>query len=164
MRIRPRSVFPARPIFVRLIAAALILPASAVNSATVWEGINRDVGKLVVYLDKDSVARDGNTEKAWVLFDFVKAQNAPFGFERYRSVKEQVVVRCADRSYAREKEIKYSGPHARGEVVGRHTWKPGEQQFEKGVPFTNSQAIVDFVCAPATLHVGQAERQFSGKP
>lgn len=136
-----------------MIAAALALPEAAVASMGIWDGINRDFGKLLLYLDQASITREGHTDKAWLLFDFLDAQPMPIGFKRYQSVKALVAVDCADRTYAREKEIKYSGPHASGPVISTYAWKRGEQQFEKAVPFTNSQAIVDSVCHTATARL-----------
>ena len=133
-----------------LIAMAVVLPGAALANLTAWDGINRDIGKLLLYVDRASVTHEGNADKAWFLFDFHNPQSMPIGFKQYQSVKDLLAVRCIDRSYARVKEIKFAGPHAGGEVISTYTWPPAEQQFEKAVPFTNSQAIVDSVCHTAT--------------
>jgi hypothetical protein len=132
-----------------LVATALALPEAALANVTAWDGINRDIGKLLLYVDRASITHEGSTDKAWLLFDFRSPQSMPIGFKRYQSVKDLVAVNCMDRSYARVKEIKFSGPHASGKVVGTHTWSPDERQFEKAVPSTNSQAVVDSVCHAA---------------
>ena len=139
-----------------LIAAGLALPGSVAATVPNWVGVNRDMGKLVFYVDQSSITRDNEGEKVWLLFDFFKPRITPHGFRRYRSVKEEVVVRCGDRSYARAREIKYSGSHGTGKVIGTHEWKPGKRHFVKVVPFTNSQAIVDFLCHSAKSGSGGA--------
>ena len=134
---------------IAVIAAALAMPEMVVANEVTWYGVTRDLGELQLYLDRGGLTHDGNTEKAWLLFDFRNPQSMPDGFKRYQSVKALVAVRCADRTYAREKEINYSGPRANGEVVSTYAWKPDERQFEKAVPFTNSQAVVDAICGAA---------------
>ena len=136
----------SRANFVRWIAASLILSAPMLAGAAAWEAINQDVGKFLLYLDRSSVVRKGDTVSAWLLFDFDKAQDAPSGFDRYQSIKLHVLVRCADRSYARTEVSMYSGSQATGTVVGTHVWKSDERKFTKEQRFTNSQAMVDFVC------------------
>jgi len=135
-----------------MVAAAFALPEAAVAGEVAWYGVNRDVGELLLYLDRGSLTHEGNTEKAWLLFDFREPQLMPTGFKRYQSVKALVAVRCADRTYARETEIKYSSPHASGEVISTQTWTPDKRQFDKAVPYTNSQAVVDSVCQAAAAH------------
>src|SRR5512141_298891 len=71
-----------------LIAAASALPGMAVAGAANWDGINRDIGKLLLYMDRAGITHEGNTAKAWLLFDFYSPQSVPVGFKQYQSVKD----------------------------------------------------------------------------
>jgi len=128
------------------VAAVLAWPCAANANVEAWEGINRDIEKLLLYLDRASITQEGQTKSAWLLFDYRAPQPLPAGFGQYQSVKARVAVNCAHQTYTRTEEIKYAGPHASGNVVSTYAWKPDERIFEKAVPFTNSQAVVDSIC------------------
>ncbi|MBE0621152.1 MAG: hypothetical protein IH605_11205 [Burkholderiales bacterium] len=151
---------PSATLAAAVVTAAIALPEAAIAGAVSWVGINADPGKSLLFLDTASITRAQGTDRAWLLFDFRDPQSmqSGFGLKHYQSVKELVAVRCSDRSYARIKEIEYSGLNASGRTVSAYAWKPDERRYQTAVPMSASQAIVDSVCHAysARTKVGRA--------
>jgi hypothetical protein len=135
---------------VALLAPALLLTALPHANASVWRGVNRDIGEFVVYMDPSGITHEDGAEKVWVLYDFAAPRDAPRGFDEYRSLKEELFVRCGGHQYSEGKEIMYAGLHARGRIVETDT-RPGERRFETAAPFTNARTIVDSACRLADM-------------
>src|SRR3954470_20123455 len=98
-------------VVIAVLAAACVEPNVALANIEAWEGINRDVGKLQLYVDRSNIVRKADLDMAWLLFDFRDPHTIPSEFRTYQSVKALVSVNCSDGSYARLREIKFSGPH-----------------------------------------------------
>jgi hypothetical protein len=133
-------------------AAPLLLAAiSGIASADAdsWYGIDQNVGNSMLYVNPASITREGDTRGAWLLKDFRDPQPTSDGTRQFQSIKELVAVRCADNSYARKQVIQYSGSHAGGGAVGGYTLPPAGQHYEKALPLTQSQAVVDSICNAA---------------
>jgi hypothetical protein len=133
------------------LASVLMAVFSGVASADAdtWYGIDQDVGRSVLYVNPASITRDGDTRDAWLLKDYRDPQPTRDGTKQLQSIEELVAVHCADSSYARKQVVEYSGTHASGTSVGSYAFPAGEQYFEKAVPLTQSQAVVDAICHAA---------------
>jgi len=127
----------------------LIEPAAHAASANAdhWIGINKEVGRLTLYVDPASIHRDGNTGSALLLFDFIDPQLMPDGLTHYQSIETLVSVNCAANSYARIKEAIYPRSRAQGNAVKTDDLStPENLRYETATPSTNSEAVLNYVC------------------
>lgn len=69
------------------IAMTFAVPGTVYAKQIAWYGINRDFGKHVLYLVRNSVQRKDDTESAWLLYDFRDPHYTLIGLKRYRSAK-----------------------------------------------------------------------------
>ena len=77
-----------------------LLLLSTVPAYAEWIAVERDYlspGLQTVYIDPDSIRREGNVVTMWQLIDFKWMQGNPRGPTRYLSTKTQKQYDCADK-------------------------------------------------------------------
>jgi hypothetical protein len=86
--------------FVGFCPLVTFLLLSTVPAYAEWVAIEKDYlvpGRETVYVDPDSISREGNLVTIWQLIDFKWMQGNPRGPSRYLSTKTQKQFDCADK-------------------------------------------------------------------
>jgi hypothetical protein len=96
-------------------AVVLTLLASAALAAPQWVKVG-SAGGSDTYLDKASIARQGDDHRAWSLVSFDTIQSTPDG-TRYRSVKAQHLYSCARRTTTLLAQSYHPAPMGKGPVL-----------------------------------------------
>lgn len=126
------------------LAVAAALPAGAANLAKIG-----DTGAVAVYVDKDSMHRNGPLVRAALEWRWVKATELPDKPGRtYRMERQVQVCNCENRSYAVAEGTQYVDE--RGiEPVASYRNDESALPYMVAPPRTIRDAVVAYVCAAA---------------
>lgn len=127
-----------------LLALAMLLPGMGICSEWVPVG---ETDELSDYVDAQSIARNGNSVKAWFLDDFYEAQHWKKGAKPFMSRKSYVHFNCKQRTFAVSQILLYSKSLARGDMV--HKTSPRKEsrlRYEEVPPDSLLEDMLDFAC------------------
>lgn len=124
-----------------LLLLAVALPAAAKPAPLRKIGSDKD---STLYLERGSIQRGKDGRKAWLLQSFRQTQTAPDG-KSYRSVKQQHLYACEERSITLVSQLYYAEPMARGEPLATYKYESFDaERVEKGSRY---ERALKAVCA-----------------
>ncbi len=122
---------------------AVLLPAHSPSRAAPLRKLGGDK-ESSLYLDRASIQRSKDGRKAWLLQSFRKTQTAPDG-KSYRSVRQQHLYSCEERSITLLSQLYYAEPMARGEALASYKYEAFDaERVEKGSQY---ERALKAVCA-----------------
>jgi hypothetical protein len=120
------------------------LPISGMAATWVSVAGNDDVE---VFVDTDSIRKNGNRVKTWLKFQWVKSQNVPGSYptKLYRSERQLQVSDCRDRTLAIAQGVFY-GDMDGTNAVGSYTNSENSWSFSEAAPETIGETLINFAC------------------
>lgn len=97
--------------------------------------------KAKVYVDPETVSRNGELVRVWVLDDLKTAHTR--GFSKYLSVRAQEEHDCAKERFRLVAIEQFSGNMGAGDVIYKKSGESGWAPIPRG---TLAQAVWKFVC------------------
>ncbi|AKU24211.1 hypothetical protein MJ904_00520 [Massilia sp. MB5] len=124
-----------------ILLLAALLPAAAQAAPLRKLGSDKE---STLYLERGSIQRGKDGRKAWLLQSYRQAQTAPDG-KIYRSLKQQHLYSCEDRSITLVSQLYYAEPMARGEALATYKYESYDAEpVEKGSRY---ERALKAVCA-----------------
>jgi hypothetical protein len=122
-----------------LIPCGLLLASPAL--ATDWVKTASGSDNMVVYVDRDTIVRNGSHVLAWEKWDFTATPRNP---KRAYVVEKNRREHDCTAGVSRIREaIEYD---ATGRVLNSFSWVPGESQYRAAPPESIGAATFSFVC------------------
>ncbi len=119
-------------------ALILLLAAMSTGAWAEWVFISESIGDDKSYIDPQTIKKDGNFRRAWVVTDYkTKRRN---GVRSFRALTE---VDCTGRRLRILSYTSHSEPMATGGVMGSGKPKP---QWAKITPGTLGSNMLKYVC------------------
>ncbi len=119
-------------------AALILLAALSTGAWAEWVFISESIGDDRSYIDAQTIKKDGNFRRAWVVTDYkVKRKN---GVRSFRALTE---VDCKGKRLRILSYSSHSEPMATGGVMGTGKPKP---QWAKITPGTLGSNMLKYVC------------------
>ena len=130
---------------VYLVIAAFATFSTLATSAT-WVVVG-DNDSVVVFVDKDSIRRNGSRVKSWLKWQWTQPAEIPNSYptKKYQSEKQLQVSDCANNTLAIAQGIMYSDATG-DEVVESYTIAERAWKFSEAAPETIGESIIKFVC------------------
>ena len=131
-------------ITVALCVAILPLPARAAN----WVEVGGS-DEVTVFVDTDSIRRNGTRVKTWLKWKWQKPQDVPGAnpVRTYQFEKQLQVSDCKNGTLAIVQGIRYAGPDD-GDAVDSYTIEERGWKFSEAAPETIGESLVKFACKP----------------
>lgn len=127
-----------------LLTLAMLLPGT--GNCSEWMPVG-ETDELSDYVDAQSIARTGNSVKAWFLDDFYEAQHWKKGAKPFMSRKSYVYFNCKQRTFAISQIILYSKSLGRGDTVHKTNPRKGSRlRYEEVPPDSLLEDMLDFAC------------------
>jgi len=133
--------------FSGLCSLIIFLFLSSIPAHAEWVAVEKDhlsTGLQTVYIDPDSIRREGNVVTVWQLIDFKWMQGNPRGPTRFLSTKTQKQFDCADKRLRLLAFTEFSRGMGTGiprdGYVGKDNWLPVEAE-------SMSHALWEVVCS-----------------
>lgn len=134
---------------IRRFAISTVLAIPALAGAAQWEKVG-DTPLSSVYVDKDSMRRNGTEVKAaleWRWFDPTEVPDTN-GAKTYRLERQVQISNCANRSYAVLEGMRYADE--RGiELVSSYQYQERSLPYMEARPRTIRDTIIAHVCRAA---------------
>lgn len=129
---------------------ALALALLSGNAAAEWTDMARS-DNVIIYIDKATIAKNGNMMKVWVLRDYKSAQKLKGDGKQYLSSKSHEEFDCIDRQSRSYSDSWYSTQMASGGLNNLVAWWDARSKNEgpsEWFPlfFTNYTNIWNFLC------------------
>lgn len=137
------------PILLRLLAVASVLAAPTLACATTWDKVG-ETGLASVYLDKDSMRRNGTEVRAALEWRWNSPTEVPDtgGVKTYRLERQVQISNCANRGYAVPEGMRYAD--ARGtDLVSSYQYDERSLPYLEASPKTIRDTIIGRVCKVA---------------
>lgn len=111
--------------------------------ASDWEQVAQN-DNMEVFLDKQSVGRQGKLRKAWLAYSF-KAEQSLNG-KIYKSTKQQEQFSCPEKASGQYQTTYYTDEYGKGQVV--FTWMAQSKNIilSDVVPDSVGEAVLRAVC------------------
>lgn len=123
-----------------LILILLLSPMLA--HAAKWTKVGAGPGS-VFYIDKSSIIKSGNGQKAWSLISYAKEQSTPDG-RSYTSVKALHLYSCDERTTTLLSEVFYPDALGKGQTV--QTFKYEKFSAEDIIPDSITDVALGVIC------------------
>lgn len=124
----------------QLFALVFFALLPSLSSASDWAQIDE-----TIYVDRDSIVKDGRFTKAWIRVDYADEQKGDeaTNFKPYDSITYFTRFDCRHRSSADKKAVYYD---SEGNVVSSIAL-PHPAQFEEVVPDSIGEKELKYVCS-----------------
>lgn len=97
--------------------------------------------KATVYVDSESVSRNGDLVRVWVLDDLKTSHTR--GFSKFLSVRAQEEHNCANERFRLLAMERFSGNMGSGDVIHKKSGESGWAPIPRG---TLAQSVWNYVC------------------
>ena len=106
--------------------------------------------EVTVFIDTDSIRRNGTRVKTWLKWQWIKEQDIPNSYppKRYLSEKQLQVSDCQRRTLAIAQGVRYSNAEGT-DVIDSYAVEERKWQFTEVVPETIGETIVRVACKPS---------------
>lgn len=133
--------------FVLAFVAVIALPST--SKASTWIDVAGN-DAVVVFVDKDSIGRDGPNVRAWLKWVWTKPMEIVNSFPpKYYLLQYQLnVYSCQKRTYSIVQETSYSDV-AGNNVVNSYAFDKKDWKFSEPVPDSIGETLQKFACQSA---------------
>lgn len=141
----PTVQYPQIMVFYHAVITAL-LAFPALATAATWVEIGGN-DAVVVFVDRDSLRRNGTKVKSWLKWQWSKPTEVPDTYppKLYQLERQLQVSDCANNNLAIAQGVMYSDASG-NEVVASYTYQEKTWRFTEVVPETIGESIIKFVC------------------
>lgn len=137
----------------RVVALSLLANIGTLAHATRWVDVAGN-SEVTVFVDVDSIRRDGNQVRTWLKWQWNLNQEVPDSYppKKYLLERQLQVSDCKHRTLAIAQGVRYSDKDG-ADAVSSYTVDRTHWQFSDVVPETIGETIVQFACkAPIKKH------------
>lgn len=131
---------------ISIISILFSIVFSTSASAAKWVEVGGSES-VTVFVDKDSLRRNGNRVKSWLKWEWSKPVDVPnvFPVKFYQLERQLQVSDCQSNMLAIAQGIRYVDSTG-NEVVDSYTFSEKQWRFTEAAPETLGESIIKFVC------------------
>mgnify|MGYP003461738776 CR=1 FL=1 len=129
-----------RPFFLSLLALTLLQPWSVAPLCAEWLLVDRN-DRAKVYVESETISRNGEVVSVWVLDDLKTAQTR--GFSTFLSTRAQEEHDCVNKRFRLVAIERFAGNMGTGQSIYK---KSGESHWAPIPRETMAQSVWKFVC------------------